>query len=113
MPVVELSITDDSQLGSLESFLRREMPEVFVGRRQNSVEPDALGWEDALTLTFAGMSALAEVIDLIRSFLDSREGRTDVTVSAAAETGGRTKKLTVRGATRAEVKEFTDWFTHE
>lgn len=50
MPVVELSIADDHQFGSLESLLRRELPEITIGRSSRATEPDALGWEDALTL---------------------------------------------------------------
>jgi hypothetical protein len=112
MPVVELSITDDSQLGSLESFLRRELPEVAVGRQQGSVEHDTLGWEDVLTLTFVSISALADAIELIRSYLELRVEKTGATITATAATQGQTKKLSVRGATQADVKEFVDWFTH-
>ena len=58
LPSVELSITDNYQLGSLESLLRREMPELAVSRSPGAPEPGALGWEDVLVLTFAGISAV-------------------------------------------------------
>jgi hypothetical protein len=113
MPVVELSITDDSQLGSLEFFLRREMPGVTVGRLSGSAEPDALGWEDVLTLTFAGISALVETIEVIRSYLDSRGGETGITITATNVSKRRAKTLIVRNATSAQVKDFADWLTDE
>src|ERR1700722_9471941 len=82
MPVVELSITDDSQLGSLESILRREMPEVIIGRLPGKADPGVLGWEDVLTLAFAGISALVETVEVIRSYLDSRSREAGVTITA-------------------------------
>ena len=113
MPVVELSITDDSQLGSLESFLRREMPGVTIGRLSGPAEPGALGWEDVLTLAFAGTSALVEVIEFIRSYLDSRARETGVTVTATNVSKRRSKTLIVRNASSAQVKEFASWLTDE
>jgi hypothetical protein len=113
VPVVELSITDDSRLGSLESLLRRETPEVTIGRLSGTAEPDALGWEDGLTLTFAGISALVETIEVIRSYLDSRGKETGVTITATNASKRRTKTLIVRNATSAQVKDFADWLTDE
>ena len=113
MPVVELSISDDSQLGSLEALLRREAPEIGIGRLPGKTAPDALGWEDVLTLTFAGISALAEVVDIIRSYLDSRDTETGITITATNVSKRRTKTLVVRSATSAELKDFTDWLTDE
>ena len=113
MPVVELSMTDDSQLGPLESFLRREMPGVTIGRLSGSAEPGALGWEDVLTLTFAGISALVEMIEVIRSYLDSRSRETGITITATNVRKRRTKTLVVRNATSAQVKDFAAWLTDE
>jgi hypothetical protein len=50
VPVVELSITNDPQFGSLESLLRRETPEITMGRSSGITEPDARGRENASTL---------------------------------------------------------------
>ena len=111
MSVVELSITDDTQLGSLEAFLKHEMPEVAVRRVPGPGEPDALGWEDVLVLTFAGISALAETVGVIRSYLESRSTETGVMLTATSSTKRRTKTLIVRNATSAQVKEFADWLT--
>lgn len=113
MPVIELSITDDFQLGSLESLLRREIPEVIVGRRPGPPEPGALGWEDVLTLTFAGISALADTIELLRSYLAARDEETGITITATNISKRRTRELTVRNATEAQVREFTAWLTDD
>jgi hypothetical protein len=113
VPVVELSITDDSQLGSLESFLRSEMPEVAIDRLAGAAKPSALGWEDVLTLIFAGVSALAEAVEFIRTYLESRGRETGVTITATNASKRRTKTLVVRNATSAQVKDFADWLVDE
>jgi hypothetical protein len=113
VPLVELSITDDSQLGSLESLLRRELPEIGIGRVAGTAKPGALGWEDVLTLTFAGVSAFVDTVEIIRSFLDSRGKETGVTVTATNISKRRTKILIVRNATSTQVKDFADWLVDE
>jgi hypothetical protein len=113
LPSIELSITDNYQLGSLESVLRREMPELAVSRSPGAPEPGALGWEDVLILTFAGISAFKDVVDLVRSYLDTRRQDTDVTITATNSTSDRTQTLVVRNATDAQVTEFVNWLTHE
>jgi len=50
VPVAELSIADDPQSGSLESLLRREMPEITIGRSSGTTELDARGWETVVAL---------------------------------------------------------------
>lgn len=113
MPLVELSITDDTQLGSLESLLRRELPEIGINRVAGTAKPDALGWEDVLTLTFAGVSAFADTVEVIRSYLDSRGKETGVTITATNISKRRTRVLEIQNATSVQVKDFADWLVDE
>jgi hypothetical protein len=113
VPVVELSITDDYQLGSLQSFLRRELTDVSIDRFSSAAEPDSLGWVDGLTLTFAGVSAFADAVGLIKSYLDSHSKDADVTIIATKASKRITKTLEVRNATSDQVKDFADWLSHD
>jgi Effector Associated Constant Component 1 len=113
VPSVDLSVSDHTQLSSLESVLRREMPELVISRVSGSPAAGELGWEDVLLLTFAGVSALADAIELVKAYLDSRDDETGVTISATNSTRRRIKSIEVRHATDAQVKEFLDWFKHE
>lgn len=110
---IDLSISDHSQLGALESLLKRTMPELAITRSSGSPLPGELGWQDVLVIVFAGISALADTIGLVREYLDSRANETGITITATSSTKRHTKSLEVRHATAEQVAEFLDWFTDE
>ena len=78
-----------------------------------TAKPDALGWEDILTLAFAGVSAFADTVEVIRSYLDSRGKETGVTITATNISKRQTRVLEIRNATSAQVKDFADWLVDE
>jgi hypothetical protein len=117
---VELSISDNTQLGALESVIVRGIPEVTVTRFSGTPTPGALGWEDVLVLTFGGISALADTIEVVRAYLETRGEPRDaieaggtpagVTITAAKSGKRGSKSLRVQNATDAQVREFLDWY---
>jgi hypothetical protein len=111
VPSAAVTISDHAQLGSLESLLVRTIPELTVTRAARDVQPGELGIPDVLVVTFAGISAVADMIELIRAFLGSRDTETGVTITATSTS--ETKRLEVHGATDANVKDFLHWLSDE
>ena len=113
MPTINLTCSDYSQLGSLQAYLIEEIPEVTVSRVSDAPARGELGVIDVLTVVFAGMSALSDMIGLIRDFLETRDSGTGITVSATSTTRRQTKSLELTDATQEDIREFLDWFKDE
>jgi hypothetical protein len=107
---INLSVSDYPQLGKLESRLRT-VREATVTRVAGKPALGELGAEDVLLIAFAGISALADIIELARAYSRSRD--TGIGISATSSGKRHTKTIELRNATDEQVEEFLDWFKGE
>jgi hypothetical protein len=100
---VELSVSDYSQLGSLENYLRLAVPGVGVTRSSGRPGRGEQGAVDVLMIA-ADSSVLVTVVKVLPEFLRSRKKGISVTVTVKG------KRLTVTGENAEEVMPVIDRF---
>ena len=99
----ELSVSDYSELDSLEDYLGLAVPGVRVTRSLGRAAPGEQGALDALMIA-ADSSVLVAVVNVLPTFLRSRRKSVSVTVTAKG------KKLTVTADNAEEVLPVLDRF---
>ena len=76
----QLSVSDHSQLASLEQYLRLAMPEVCVTRSTGGPGAGQLGVLDVLTIV-AGSSVLTAMVRTLPEFIKSRKSSVSITMT--------------------------------
>ena len=105
--VVELSVSDYGQLGSLADYLRLAVPDVPVTRSPGQAGRGKQGALDVLLIA-ADSSVLVAVVNVLPQFLRSRKPGLSATVTVK----GKRKQLTVTADDARDVgplvREFLD-----
>jgi len=104
--LVELSVSDYSQLGSLADYLRLAVPGVQVTRSPGRPGPGEQGALDVLMIV-ADSSVLAAAFQVLPEFLRSRRKGMSVTAKV------KNKTLTVTGDNAEKVMQVVDRFLED